>query len=182
MASRFKDLLNIRGQHEVGNLNSWVIEDVPEGALVDDAAIDNFTIVELDFKEVDGVIVRTCKQLTDKTHKQYLISSVEERVESALYTEELCDFYNAQGEQARIILLQSGKRFDFSAWSLNDGVKEIKNGMVAHWDVATKKFIISDPKSPHADYADSSTKFTVVANGVEIAKLCGKQLVRLEVQ
>ena len=83
MASRFTELLNQKGTHMVGNLNSWTMEQVNQGAMVSDKAIDNFTIVELGFDK-DGI--RICKQLTDVSNKQYLIASTERRVETPMFT------------------------------------------------------------------------------------------------
>jgi hypothetical protein len=176
MATRQLAALTQKGNHEVGNLNSLKVKTLAHGAIVDGADIDNFTLVELDFNS-DGE--RVCKQLSNVANKSYLIASPEIRNMG----EELVDFYNAVGEHARIVILEPGyTRFDTSAFSLNDGVEEIKNGQVAHFDPATKKFIISDASAPHADYAGAKAKFLVVSNEEDLEYTCGKPLVRLEVQ
>lgn len=176
MASRILDALKQQGNHEVGNINSWKIRVVPNGAVVVDAPIDNFTLVELGFGE-NGE--RTCKQLSAVGNKGYLIASVERRYVPG---EQMVDCYNAVGERVRIIVLDEGLRFDTSAFSLNTDVTEIKNGQVAHFDPATKKFIISDPTATHADYATARDKFFVVSNEDDLEYTNGKPLVRLEVQ
>ena len=66
--------------------------------------------------------------------------------------EEMVDFFNGEGEFARIVILDEGMRFDTSAYSVNGG-GEVMKGQVAHFDPATKKFILSDAGAPHADYA-----------------------------
>lgn len=175
MATRQMQVLVQKGNHAVGNLNNLKVKTLAYGAIVDGADIDNFTLVELDFNE-DGE--RICRQLSDVTKKSYLIASPEARYMG----EELVDFYNAVGERARIVILEPGyTRFDTSAFSLNSGVTEVKAGQVAHFDPATKKFIISDKAAPHVDYANASAKFLVVNSEEDLEYTNGKDLVRLEV-
>jgi len=175
MTTRQMQSLTQRGNHEVGNLNSLKVKTVAHGAIVTGADVDNFTMVELGFN-AEGE--RTCKQLSDKAKKGYLIATPEERY----LGEELVDFYNAVGDHARIVVLEEAyTRFDTSAFSLNTGVTAIANGQVAHFDVTTKKFIISAAGSAHADYAGSKAKFLVVSDEDNLEYTCGKTLVRLEV-
>jgi hypothetical protein len=174
MATRQLKALTEKGTHAVGNLCSLKIRTIPYGAIVEGADIDNFTLVELGFN-ADGE--RTCKQLSDVTKKSYLIASPEVRNMG----EEMVDFYNAVGEYARIVILDEGLRFDTSAYQLNTGVTEIQQGQVAHFDPATKKFIISSASSPHADYANARAKFLVVHNEEDLEYTNGMPLVRLEV-
>ncbi|PKR82856.1 hypothetical protein [Heyndrickxia camelliae] len=175
MASRILKALQEKGTHAVGNLNSLKVKTVANGALIEGADVDNFTLVELGFN-ADGE--RTAKQLSAIDKKAYLIASPETRY----LGEEMADFYNAVGDRARIVILEENyTRFDTSAFSLNDGVTEIKNGFVAHFDPASKKFIISDPASAHADYAGSSAQFLVVSNEDDIQYTLGVPMVRLEV-
>jgi hypothetical protein len=175
MASRILKALQEVGTHAVGNLNSLKIKTVANGAKVVGADVDNFTLVELGF---DGTGERTAKQLANKANKAYLIASPETRY----LGEEIADFYNAVGERARIVLLEAGyTRFETSAFSLNAGVTEIANGQVAHFDVTTKKFIISAAGTAHADYATSSAQFVVVSNEEDMEYTLGQPMVRLEV-
>lgn len=175
MATRLIKSLVEKGTHNVGNLCNLKIKTVNGGAIVTDADIDNFTLVELGFN-ADGE--RTCKQLADKANKAYLIASPEFRPMG----EELVDFYNAVGDRARIVVLEPNyTRFDTSAYSLNTGVTEITAGQVAHFDIATKKFIISAAGTPHADYEGSSAQFVVVSNEDDLEYVAGKATVRLEV-
>jgi hypothetical protein len=176
MASRLLDALKTVGTHAVGNLNSWSVKVLPYGAIVTDAAVDNFTLVELSFNS-DGE--RTCKQLAAKGTKAYLVAAPEERYVEG---EQMVDFYNAVGDRARVVVMEPYyTRFDTSAYSLNEGVTSITNGYVAHFDVTSKKYIISDPTAAHADYAGSSAQFVVVSSEDDLAYLCGKAMVRLEV-
>lgn len=194
MASRFVDYLNNRGTYAVGNLNSWEMEQVNQGALVADASIENFTMVELFFEHEDPTdtttpVVRKCKKLTDGKNPQYLIASVERRVFEndnvlGLMQEELSDFYNAKGEQGAIYHIPVGKRIQVSKFALcaeaGKVVTAIVNGMGAYFDATLGKFVIVDLANAPTGYTDSSKKFVVVANGGEIATLCGQQLVGLE--
>lgn len=181
MASGMLDILvqKNRVKHGVGNLNNWNVKVIPQGALVADTAIDNFTFCEIGFN-AEGE--RICKQLTDVTKDAYLIASVERVFDGGVLGESLCDFYNAKGERARIVIPESKiTRFDTSSFSLNTGVTGAKNGMVAHFDPATKKYIVSDSASAHADYATAKTKLLVVE--VENAPIIdGLQTIRFEVQ
>lgn len=175
MASRILKAMQEVGTHAVGNLNNLKVKTVAHGAIVEGADVDNFTLVELGFN-ADGE--RVAKQLSAKDKKAYLIATPETRY----LGEAMVDFYNAVGERVRIVLLEAGyTRFDTSAFSLNAGVTEIKNGQVAHFDVATKKFIISDGASAHADFAGSSAQFVVVSNEDDMEYALGVPMVRLEV-
>lgn len=172
MASRGMDFYKTKGTHGVGNLNTFSIDVLPNGAIVTGADIDNFTLGELGF-DADGN--RTVTQLTDNTHKAVLVASVERRF---IDGEQLCDFYNAVGEPVRCVLFNRIVRFETSSFTKNTGVTTLVNGMVAHFDVTTKKFIISDSASAHADYATSVNKFTVV--DVDCTSIEGYPVVRLE--
>lgn len=175
MATKTQVSLTQKEYHAIGNLNSLKVKTVANGALVEGANVDNFTLVELGFN-ADGE--RTAKQLSAKDKKAYLIASPETRY----LGEELGEFYNAVGERSRIVILEPGyTRFDTSAFTKNDGVTTIANGQVAHFDVATKKFIISDPASAHADFSGSSAQFLVVSNEDDIVYTLGQPTVRLEV-
>jgi hypothetical protein len=110
--------------------------------------------------------------------KTYLIASVERRLE----TEELVDFYNADGDRARIVIPETGLRFQSSAYSLNSGVTAVAKGQVAHFDPTSKKYIISAADSAHADYSSANVKLLVVDSEAELEYTCGKAMVRFEVQ
>lgn len=174
MATNQFRALKQKGNHEVGTLNSYTIRTVPHGAKAE-VDIDNYTVVELGFS-ANGE--RTAKPLTDSTKKGYLIATPE------LLTmgENLVDFFNGKDEQARIVYFETGLTFETSAFTLNPGVSAIKNGLLAHFDVATKKFILSDASSAHLDYAAAHDKFTVVAEESNVHRWLGKPTVALEVQ
>jgi hypothetical protein len=173
MATRQQIVLKTKGTHEVGNLNS--VKTVNHGALVITADIDNFTLGELGF---DANGERTVKQLAAIANKAYLVASPEARYMG----EELVDFYNAVGERARIVVLEPAyTRFDTSAFTLNTGVTAVVNGLVAHFDVATKKYILSTAGTPHANYAGSSAQFVVVSDEDDMEYSLGKVTVTLEV-
>lgn len=168
MATRQLKVLTERGNHEVGNLNSIQIKTVAHGAIIEGADVDNFTLVELGFN-ADGE--RTAKQISAVGNKSYLVASPEVRNMG----EELVDFYNAVGEHARIVILEEGyTRFDSSAFTGTP-----VNGQKAHFDPATKKFIIHD--GTHVDYAGAKAKFLVVSSEDDLEYTCGKALCRFEV-
>ncbi|MCM3110029.1 hypothetical protein [Lederbergia lenta] len=168
MATRQHKALTNVGNHEVGNLNSIQIKTVAHGAIVEGGDVDNFTLVELGFN-AEGE--RTCKQLSDVTKKSYLIATPEARY----LGEQLVDFYNEKGERARIVIFEEAyTRFDTSAFTGDPA-----NGKVAHFDPATKKFIIHD--GTHDDYEGASAKFLVVSNEDDLEYTNGKELCRFEV-
>jgi hypothetical protein len=170
MATRQLKSLTEKGTHSVGNLNSLKIKTLAHGAIVEGADVDNFTLVELNFN-AEGE--RTVKQLSDVTKKSYLIASPE--VRNLGLGEEMVDYYNAVGEHARVVILEEAyTRFDTSAFT-----GEPAFGKVAHFDPATKKFLIHD--GAHADYANAKAKFLVVSNEDDLEYTNGKALVRLEV-
>lgn len=154
MATRFEAILKTRGTHAVGNINSWEIETFANGAICE-TDIDNFTLVEVGYN-ADGEA--TCKQVSAKEKRGLLICSPETR---HFEFEEMCDFFNGKDERGRISYLTEGKRFQTSAYEKNTGTTEIKAGMLAHFDVTKKKFIISKPDSAHADYEGSANQFVV---------------------
>lgn len=156
------------GNHAIGNLNSLHVKTVAHGALVEGADIDNFTLGELAFN-ADGE--RTVKQLAAVGNKSYLVAAPETRYMG----EAMGDFYNAVGERVRVVVLEEGyTRFDSSAFT---GTPE--NGKVAHFDPATKKFLIHD--GTHVDYAGAKAKFLVVSNEDDIVYTSGQPLCRFEV-
>jgi hypothetical protein len=169
MATRQSIALTTRGNHEIGNLSSIQLETLAYGAIVTGADIDNFTLCELGFN-AEGE--RTCAPLSVATKKGYLVAAPE-----TLYMgEELVDFYNAVGERARVVI--KCKRFETSAYALNV-VTEVAAGQVAHFDVATKKFLIH--AGAHANYASAANKYLVVSNEADLDYTAGKTLVTLEV-
>lgn len=175
MATRQSQILKQKGTHEVGNLNNISVKTVNHGAIIVNADVDNFTLVELGF---DANGERTAKQLAAKGNKAYLVASPEARYMG----EELVDFYNAVGERARIVVLEPAyTRFDTSAFTLNAGVSAVANGLVAHFDVTTKKYILSSAGAAHADYATSSAQFVVVSDEDDMEYSLGKATVKLEV-
>lgn len=159
----------------VGTINSWKVRTIANGAIVAATPIDNFTVVELSFNS-DGERIAT--QLSDVKNKQYLIAAVERRY----LDEQLEEFYNEVGERARIVIFDEGVRFETSAYTLNTGNTEVTKGDVAHFDPASKSYIVSASGSAHAGYATASTKFTVVGDEDDTAGNFNKSTIRLEVQ
>jgi hypothetical protein len=177
MASRLVDALTTQGTHSVGNLNNFRIKVVPNGAKVITAAIDNFTIGELGFDGTTGE--RTVVQLSGNTVKGVLVAAPERRFAEG---EQLCDFYNAIGELARVVILEPNfTRFETSAYSKNAGVTTLSNGMVAHFDTATKKFIVSASGTPHANFAAAENQYVLIATEDELDQIDGQKVIRLEV-
>jgi hypothetical protein len=101
------------------------------------------------------------------------------------------DFYNKTGERARIVLLDTGLRFETSAFTLDEGdetatpareaVAAVAKGCVAHFDKTAKKFIISAAATPHADYDNAANQFLVVATEDDTDAIDGIDVIRLEV-
>ena len=163
-------------KHAVGNLNHWNKSLVNEGAIATED-VENFSIVELSFNEKGE---RVYSYLKDKATKGYLIAAVEDYMEE--YGEDLGNFYNEAGERGRIVVLEPMvTRFDVSNYEADDksgSAKPIANGMKVHWDVAGKKFIVSNGSVTHSDYATSANQFVVV--NADSVVLDGMQTIRIE--
>lgn len=161
------------GQYDkrtVGNINNWQIRTLNHGALCTED-IDNFTIVQLGHDE-NGE--RTASYLKDVENKGYLIASPERRY----LGEQIDEFFNGEGERARIIYLIEGLRFESSAFEL-DGVEEIERGLYAHFNPETKKFSIHD--GDNEDFAKAKDKFLVVNSEEDLEYTLGQYQVRFEV-
>lgn len=159
MATEILKNITKDGTHAVGSLNSVRVRTLANGAKIIDEPVDNWELVELAGFDEEGT--RECKALTSKDKPAYLVATPEQR----FLGEDIAHFFNDVGEMARLVLLESHyTRFEASNYTLNDGVTEVENGQVAHYDVATKKYIISDASTPHADYATSAFQFEVVAD------------------
>ncbi len=174
MATRLYDAISQRGNHEIGSLNSkWTVH-MANGAIADEN-IENYTLVETYWTEGE----LHCKQLTDVTKKGYLVTTVEE--DQLMEGEEYVDFYNAKGEVVRItdVEKQKNSRFETSAFSLNAGVSSIERGFVAHFDPTTKKYIVSNPASVHADYTTAVNKFEVVDEDSDFGYTFDKSTIQL---
>nr|KEI14163.1 phage virion protein [Clostridium haemolyticum NCTC 9693] len=181
MSTRLYKAISVRGNHEIGNLNTIWAKHIVNGAKLvceDKDEIDNFTLVELGEYDEEGNL--TCKPLSDHKKKGYLLTTVEE--EQLMEGETYVDFFNTKDEMVRLTRLETGVRFETSAIELNAGVKEAKQGMVAHFDATKKKYIISNPLSAHASYAESVNKFNVVSVNTDFGFAFDKQTVRLECQ
>ena len=155
----------------VGSLVSMnkYIKDLANGAIFTEE-VENFTLVELGFN-TDGE--RTAKNATAGATKLYLAASVEQR----FMNEPLDAFYNASGERGRIVYLTEGLIFDTTAFTKDAAITgEIEAGNVAHWDVATKKFIVH--KGAHASYANAKVKVIILGTNTDL----GKAAIRVEVQ
>ena len=182
MATRLLDVLTQEGTHAVGNLNSKWAKHYANGAILTGGNVDNFTIVELDGYDEEGNA--KCKKLSDKGHRGYLVTTVEEEQlqDFAGFHEGYRDFYNKEGEIVRLTILDDDVRFETSNFtndtSNTDGVKK---GNVAHFDVTTGKYIISKASAPHADYEASALKFEVVDEDTDLGYAYGIPTIRLKV-
>lgn len=173
MTTKAFKTLTEKDLHTVGNVTSShdYLQDIPHGAIMTED-VDNFTLVELGFN-TDGE--RTATPLSDKTKKGYLVASPERRY----LGENLGEFYNGKGERGRILIQKEAVRFDASNFDAK-AVTEIKAGQVAHYDIDTKKFVISD--GTHADFTTAGNKYTVVLSENDIHYTLGQPTVRFEIQ
>lgn len=180
MASRGFDTIGVRGTHQIGQLNTMWTKHMVNGAKALEN-IDNYLLVELSRNADTGEL--ECKTLTDETKKGYLVTTIEEEhlLQTDGFNEEYVDFYNAKDEMVRItdVEAQKNTRFETSAFSLNAGVTEAKKGYVAHFDASTKKYIVSNPASAHADYANAVNKFEVVDVDTDLGYAFGVTTIRL---
>lgn len=171
--------------HNVGSLNNWCKDVLNQGAKVADANIDNFELVELRFN-ADGE--RECISLTATANKGHLIATPEDYMQQY---ETISSFFNGVGEMARIVYLESGVRFECSNVDFHQKTGNaphndhpLKNGQVAHYDHATKKFIISNDNrgagNEHGGYAGAGNKFYLVDK--DCVSIDGQTVYRFEVQ
>jgi len=174
MASTILTALTTAGTHAVGSLNSVQVKTLANGAKVKTAAVDNFTIVELAGFNVDGE--QECIQLATVTKKGYLIASPEQRY----LNEEIDHFYNGIGDASRLVVQEIDyTRYETSAFSKNAGLVTIVKGNVAHFDPATKLYIVSVAGSAHTAYATAGNKYLVVADETDCAGNYTKSTIRL---
>lgn len=162
-----------KDKHAVGSLNNWGTDIINLGAKVSGGTIDNWEIVELNF---DAKGERICKRLEDGSKKGYLIASVEDYIEAY---ETLSNFFNGEGERARIVKQVEGKRFEASNYKLDNESKPVKNGQHAHFDVASHKYLISNGDSDNAGYANAGNKYIVVDSVGDT--LDGQHTIRFEI-
>lgn len=181
MASRIMKILTQTGTHGIGTLNTAWAKQVANGAKLTTADVDNYTLVEMDGRDADGN--KQCKQLSAKANKAFLVTTVEEEQlqNIGIIQETYVDFYNEVGEMVRLTRPEVGVRFETSSWSFNAGVTVAIKGLVAHFDTATKKYILSTSGAPHADYAGSSVQFEVVDEDTDFGYAYAVPTVRLEV-
>lgn len=176
MASTILNALTTEGTHAVGSLNGLQVKTLAGGAKIKTADVDNFTIVELVGFNADGE--QECDQLATVTKKGYLIATPEQRY----LNEEIDHFYNGIGDWGRLVVQEEDyTRFEVSAYSKNTGLTSIVKGNVAHFDTTTKKFIVSDATSAHADYATAGNKYMVVGDETDCAGNFNKATIRLMV-
>lgn len=180
MANRIFEQVFAQGTHEVGVVNTSWAKPVANGAKLTVADHDNYLLVEFNGYDTDGN--RQCKPLTDTTKKGLIASTNEEE---SLYGDGALqgnyrDFYNKVGDPVKLTAQETYVRFETSAYTLNTGVTAVARGLVAHYDVATKKYIVSNPASAHADYATSLNKYEVVDIDTDFGYNCGVTTIRLE--
>lgn len=178
MSSRMFKTIGERGTHEIGQLNTkWTVH-MANGAVASED-FDNYLLVELFYDE--GQL--KCKVLTDNTKKGYLATTIEEEdlLQTDGFSEEYVDFFNGKDEMVRItdVDQQKNSRFETSAFSKNTGVTTISKGFVAHFDPTTKKYIVSNPASAHADYVTAVNKFEVVDEDSDFGYAFDKATIRL---
>ena len=173
MASTLLNALINEGTHGVGSLNSLKVKTLAVGAVAV-ADTDNFTLVQLDGFNEEGD--QKFKQLGSETARGYLLAAVEQR----FMNEDISHFYVGEDEKARLVVLEPDyTRFETSSFTKNAALGEIKKGQVAHFDVATKKYIISKADAAHAKYATAANKFSVVGTADDTMGNFMQETVRL---
>lgn len=170
MATTAFRALTQKEKRSVGNIVSThkYVKDVANGALFTED-VENFHLVETAY--VDGEL--TAKYLTDTTKKAFLVAAVERRYMG----ENLSEFFVGEGERARIVYPTEGLIIDVSAFTATG---TIEAGQKAHYDVATKKYVIHD--GTHADYATASVQFEVKSGEDNLDFTLGLPTVRLVIQ
>lgn len=181
MANAKYEALFKENNHEVGVVNSSWAKEYVNGARLTVSDLDNYLLVEFDGYDDDGV--KKCKPLTSDATKGFLVSTVEEE---ALFADETMiqgnytDFYNKDGDMVKLTIQEPFLRFETSAFTKHTGAETLKLGMVAHYDYATKKYIISKVGSEHSGYSASANKYEVVGISTDFGANVGKETVRLQ--
>lgn len=179
MATRMLDVLQTKGTHEIGKITNLAkhTTTVPLGGVITTADVDNFLPAVDDGYSADGD--KQVKLVDDNTAAgRYLVFTPEFRPLGG----HLEDFYNKVGDKASLAIMKPQiTRFLTSAFTLNSGVSAVAKGLVAHFDIATKKYILSDAGSAHTDYAASGTKYEVVLDLDDTTGLYNSDVVGLMV-
>ena len=182
MSTKLMKALFDTKEYGIGDLNTRWAKHVTNGArLLADA--DNFTLVEVVGYAEDGA--KTCQQLSKETNEAFLLTTIEEEYLTPIvagYQETYSDFYNGAGEMVRLTRLETGVRFDTSSFTLNAGLTKDKvvKGCVAHFDVVTKKYIVSLKATPNAGFETASVKFDVVDEDSDFGYGLSIATIRLE--
>ena len=173
MSSNVWKALQNKVKHTVGNITSShkYVVDVPNGALFTED-VDNFVLAELGFN-AEGE--RTAKNLTDAKKEGVLVAAPERRY----LGESISEFFVGAGERGRVVYLTKGFRFHSSAFALATGTTALEAGLVAHFDVTSKQFLIHD--GTHADYETAKNKFTLTTNDETMHFGLGTPCVQFEV-
>lgn len=111
MATFRKDALGKKGTHAVGQLESWSIDTVINGAIVktsEGLGLDNFTLGELFFEGGEAHVKKATA--TTKAEDTVLLATPEVR----LADEPLCNFYNGEGERATCVIPKFNLQFSTS--------------------------------------------------------------------
>lgn len=182
-------LKNLRSNlHNVGSLNNWGKTVLNQGAIAKEK-MDNFTLVTLEFNATSGE--REAAPLADNAKKGYLVASPEEYMREY---ESISSFFNGQGERVRIVTLESGVRFECSNVDFQQKTGNapasghpLKNGQHAHYDHASKKFIISNDATAnpsnntgmHTGYQGAVNKVVLVDK--DCTSIDGQTVYRFEV-
>lgn len=172
-------LKNLRKNlHNVGSLNNWGHDVINQGAKIDGGNIDNFCLVTLEFNTNGERIAKALAATTNAT--PYMVATPEDYMEGY---ETISSFFNADGERARIVKLETGRRFECSNVSFEDQdltANPLKNGQLVHYDATTKQFVISNKtKTGGANYSTAGNKFVLVDKDCVV--LDGIQVYRFEV-
>ena len=179
MASNVLDAMkNLRQNlHNVGSLNQWKKKSLNQGVIADED-MDNFTLVKIEFDPATGE--RIAKHIANNQEKGVLVASVEDYMQQY---ETISSFFNEKGERIRIVATEVGMRFECSNVDYEDQNlvdNPIKNGQVAHYDQASKKFIISNvTPGGTVNYQAAANKLVVVDK--DCASIDGQSIIRFEV-
>lgn len=179
MANKKFEALFATNSYGVGTINTSWSKNLTNGAKLTVADASNYTLVELAGYDSDGNAL--CKPLSSNTVKGFILSTNEEE---ALYGDgelqgNYTDFYNKVGDMCNLTIQESYVRFETSAFTKNAGLATIALGNVAHFDVATQKYIVSAVGSAHADYAASANKYEVVGVDTDFGQNVGVTTIRL---
>lgn len=140
MATMFRDLLTIGGNHKISNVMTRWAKPVVNGAIAD-VDLDNGVLVEEDGYTDDGILK---VKPWEGTNPAFIVQTVEEeQLLVELGERDYKCFYNKVGEILRLFRVETGLRQESSNYTIKSGTTP-KLGAEVCYKIADKTFCIGE--------------------------------------